>query len=144
MAGVVFAGPGDRKQIGFLWDPHPEDPWFNLYWSPTVQGTMEDPDEAGTTWVRLATIPRGVNEFTLPEDWTDEHRTGFFALTAENTVGESDFSNGLWVEPFPSRPQNLRIRLVEPQASSASSPSSGALSPIKLTAPGRPTPPTSR
>lgn len=113
-AGAVWAGPGDVKRVKFIWQPHEEpEVWFNLYWSPTVVGTMEDPDESATTWTKVATIPAGVHEYVLPVD--EAAQAGFFALTAENERGESFFSNGAWVKAAPATsPVNLTIQLLAP------------------------------
>lgn len=120
LAGVLLAGsatmagPGDFKQVQFIWQPHEEEGvWFNLYWSPTIVGTTEDPDEEATTWVKVATIPAGSTSYLYPLDM--EAQAGFFALTAENERGESFFSNGAWVKGPPATvPVNLTIQLIAP------------------------------
>jgi len=110
----LFAGPGDKAVVTLEWDPVDlvqEILGINMYWSETLQGTIENPDESAATWVKIATFGPTDTMAVLPAD----RPSGFYVLTCYNLWGESDFSNGVEIGAIPANTTlNLRILQVTP------------------------------
>jgi hypothetical protein len=73
--------------------------------------TMSLPDR--TNWVKVVEFAAGVSNCTISATnlpgWSSGYRGPyFFSVTATNYVGESDFSNVVWMQPPPAGHKNVR------------------------------------